>query len=98
MDKSLPRWAQALGSDPGLMADFDEWVEQRCRAYADEALIHAKSMDELLGYRFIVGELKAQQGMVKWTTEEAQRKQHAFSELAESKPKRRRGGRKRSGG
>lgn len=90
MDKLLPRWAVELGGNPALKADFDQWVSDRCVAYAQSGITAATDMADVKGFRFVIGELEAMRAMVDWTVEEAQRRQHAVSGLVEEKPKRRR--------
>jgi hypothetical protein len=97
VDNSLPRWAEVLGSDPVLRVDFSKWVEERCEMYAREGVVRSKDMGEVLGYRFLIGELEALLGMVSWNVEEGQRKQHAVSEVVPKRAKRNRRG-KRDGG
>lgn len=97
MDNSLPRWAVALGSDPALRSDFEEWAKDRVGMYSREGVLVSRDMGEVMGYRFMIGELEAMMGMVFWTVEENQRRQHAVSGLVEEEqPKRKRGRRKRN--
>lgn len=88
MDNSQPLWAQALGADPKLRDNFASWVKDRTTIYAKEGITLSKDIGDVLGYRYMIGELEALVGMVFWNVEEEARRQHAFSQLVdENKPK-----------
>lgn len=73
----VPTWALLISnSDQGLL-DFIEWIAERKRYLADNAVLAGRNWEEVLGARYAIGELDALLAVVRWTSEEEARVAYA---------------------
>ena len=70
------RWMRLLQGDLDALQDFNDWVDQHIMLRTYQIVNSATSMDEILGMRYLVGELEQMQAHVNLPLqEEAQLKE-----------------------
>ena len=76
-DNSQPRWVLAVGSDPALREDFNQWADAHIAKHSRDCVEVAHDYASVLGYRYMIGELEALKSLVSWNAQEGARIQHA---------------------
>lgn len=74
--EEFPLWLVPLRDNLEWKREFNKWIDEAVRVYAEKALWATKEMDQLHGLRYAAGELKALQAMVNYQEIEMERVQH----------------------
>ena len=54
----VPLWMQHLADNQEMYLDFAEWAAAQKLYYAQEAATRTTSFDQVLGFRFMIGEME----------------------------------------